>query len=138
MCHLVPGHAAEMYQFLRADNRKPIFQVPKPGLFALALAFGLLIAATNSTAALAASRGLCTAINDKKWTVPRGCAAARVTITHDNAILDAAPPTNPKAGAFMALTVVQDAKGHPVVWGKHVAVDPTTSTRKELLHLLNA
>lgn len=46
-------------------------------------------------------------------------------------MLDAAPPRNAQAGAFMALTVQQDAKGHPVVWGKHIGVDPTTSSSEK-------
>jgi hypothetical protein len=94
------------------------------------LAICLVADASCASPAIAASRATCTGTDEKRWSVPVGCAAARVTITHDNAIVDAAPPTkaNAKTGVFLALTVVQDAKGHPVVWGKHVGVDPTTAS----------
>jgi len=93
-----------------------------------ALAICILADASHATTAIAASRAACTGVDEKRWSVPAGCVVARVTITQDNAIVDAAPPANAKAGAFLALTVVQDRKGgHPVVWGTHVAVDPTTS-----------
>ena len=34
------------------------------------------------------------------------------------------PPANAAIGDLMDLTVMQDARGHPVVWGKHVGLDP--------------
>src|SRR5260221_3788324 len=93
-----------------------------------ALAICILADASHATTAIAASRAACTGVDEKRWSVPAGCVVARVTITQDNAIVDAAPPANAKAGAFLALTVVQDRKGgRPVVWGTHVAVDPPHS-----------
>ena len=103
-------------------------RIAKPGLIAAALALSLPAGAPDTAVAFAASRSVCSATADKKWSVPPGCVNARVTIIHDNVTIDAAPPASSKAGGLMALTVLQDAKGHPVVWGKHVRVDPTTST----------
>jgi hypothetical protein len=117
-----------MHRMFLANTTKFISNVMRPGLSVGALALGLLAAGPNASTALAASRALCTATADKKWSVPAGCLNARVTITHDNVTIDAAPLGSSKAGGFMALTILQDAKGHPVVWGKHVRVDPTTSS----------
>src|SRR5215469_503108 len=115
-----------MHRLLVGTNRI-VPKFAKAGLIAAALALGLLAGSPDTGVAFAASGSLCTASADKKWSVPGGCVNARVTITHDNVIVDAAPPASSKGGGLMALTVLQDAKGHPVVWGKHVRVDPTTS-----------
>ena len=94
-----------------------------------ALAICLVADTSFTSPAAAAARATCTGVDVKLWSVPVGCATARVTIAGDNAVVDAAPPSSPKLGVFLALTIVQDAKGHPIKWGKHVKVDPTTGNR---------
>lgn len=99
------------------------------GLVKLALALGAL--SMQIVPVFAASSEACIATAEKMWSVPLRCVSARVTVTRDNVTLDATPPTkaNATASVFLALTVVQDAKGgHPIVWGQHVGVDPTTSS----------
>jgi hypothetical protein len=117
-----------MYQTRLASTKKFLCDLPKRRLIAAALVLGLLVGAQETSVAFAASRAACTATADKKWSVPAGCVSARVTITRDNTMLDMPPPANAKTDSFLALTVVQDAKGgHPVVWGKYVRVDPTSN-----------
>src|SRR6266436_5558438 len=90
-------------------------------LVALALAVGLLDL-PPTVMAIAASSKTCKGADNTKWSVPVGCTSATVRITGDKAVIDAVPPANAAGGALMALTVIQDARGHPVVWGKHVGV----------------
>jgi hypothetical protein len=93
------------------------------GVVAVSLVLGLLDLPHTVEAASTTCRG-----TDKtKWSVPAGCTSATVKITGDKAVVDAAPPAKTSAGGLMALTIMQDARGHPVVWGKHVGVDPTTA-----------
>ena len=92
-------------------------------LVAAVLAVGLL-ELPHTVMAVAASSMTCRGTDKTKWSVPVGCTSATVKITGDKAVVDAAPPANAAIGALMALTVMQDARGHPVVWGKHVGVDP--------------
>ncbi len=93
----------------------------------VALALGL-IDVPYMVLPVAAMGTTCRGSDRTKWSVPAGCTSATVKIIADKAVVDASPPLNPAAGAFMALTVMQDAMGHPVAWGKHVGVDPTTAS----------
>ncbi len=97
------------------------------GMVIAALALGL-IDASHMVQPAAAMNTTCRGTDKTKWSVPVGCTSATVKITGDKAVVDVTPPANRTAGAFMALTVMQDPIGHPVAWGKHVGVDPTTGS----------
>jgi hypothetical protein len=99
----------------------------KLGVVTPALAHGLLAYGPYAILPVAASSTTCSGVDKTTWSVPVGCVYATVTINGNKVVVDAAPPADATAGSFMALTVLQDGIGHPIIWGSHVGVDPTTA-----------